>query len=476
MFLALPVCLFYIGWLKWYLALAACGVLVAGLRVCIKEDAVDRDYLEIPAGAAVAVIMLCALWVWAGGVGGWVWQRADWNARNAVFHDLINYRWPVVFEDGAGLTYYLCYWMIPALVGKIAGWTVGNIVLYIWTVIGVVIIALLLISLFRDADGKVTGGRSLGVMAFLILWGGLNLVGQLIVFAKGKGSMDLSAIYGWSEYQYTPNNGLLEWVFNQSVPAWICSLLFLHEHRKGRSRNYGLILMLLIPFAPFAAIGMAPLVLADAVALRDKRMLGMAGICSALAILPAFGAYYGCNSAVSGDGAGSGIINIYRLEYFSPLYNAFVLFVFLMLQVLAVAILIFMRNRKDRLFLWTVIWLLLIPLIKIGPTRDFMLRGSIVPLFVFMTYIVETLFDPEFRKSKVAYAGLLLATVVSFYSGVGDFALTAINTMDPEIANVADNLGTMNVVDNPEWEAYTKGSSYIVEDADNTLFFGKMGR
>ena len=30
------------------------------------------------------------------------------------------------------LVYYFTFWMIPALIGKIAGWTVANIALLVW--------------------------------------------------------------------------------------------------------------------------------------------------------------------------------------------------------------------------------------------------------------------------------------------------------------------------------------------------------
>ncbi|WP_027205180.1 hypothetical protein [Butyrivibrio fibrisolvens] len=119
------------------------------------------------------------------GIGGFVWQRTDFHARNALLHDLIDYSWPVIYESGSGLVYYLTFFLIPALVGKVLGFKAAEVVLYIISVAGVIIVFLLLVSYFTY--GGVTGENSVKtdsgqadsraiilIVAITVLFAGLN--------------------------------------------------------------------------------------------------------------------------------------------------------------------------------------------------------------------------------------------------------------------------------------------------------------
>lgn len=477
-YLALPIIIFYFGWLKIYYAVLFATLLAVALAFAIKRVIKEREgrVLEIPVTGAV-VILIILLWVYLSGIGGFVWQRADWNARNAVLHDLINYEWPVVFEDGSGLTYYVCYWMIPALAGKIFGWKAAGNTLFLWTVIGLFITVLLLSSFFKD-DRDTVGLRRISViLTFFILWGGLNVIGQFLVFIKGNGTMALDSIYGWSAYQYTPNNALLEWVFNQAVPAWVGAALYIDSREKGEVSLNCLILMLLVPFTPFAALGALPLFLTDIVKCRCKGLISVPNIASVCSVFPVFAAYFTCNNSIGEENALDSI-GIFWLSTRSVPYNFVVLVVFLVVEVGIYIILIWKPNHHDYFFVAVSIWLLLIPLIRVGHDgdRNFLMRGSIIPLFFLMTYVLRTLLDVKFKEKKVLYAMLLLSVIIGFYSGVGDIVLTIKNTMDPSIVNTADRVKSMNNHADEEWNAYMNGTSYVVNAAGETFFFGRLAR
>jgi hypothetical protein len=72
------------------------------------------------------------LWVALSGIGGFGLQNWDFNFRNAVLHDLVDYSWPVVYPQGRILLYYFTYWLPAALAGKIFGWFGANIFLFVW--------------------------------------------------------------------------------------------------------------------------------------------------------------------------------------------------------------------------------------------------------------------------------------------------------------------------------------------------------
>ena len=475
LYLVIPIVIFFCGWLKWYYAVIFSGAIIEALMLAFSTDSGTKEHLEIPLSALMLRVCVSFAWVYASGIGGFVWQRADWHARNATLHDLINNSWPIVFENGGGLSYYLCYWMVPAVFGKIFGWEVANIVLFFWSIIGIILILILLTDHFKDNDGKISFPQVAIITAFMVLWGGLNLIGQFIVFAKGHGSMSLGSIYGWSKYQYTPNNALLEWVFNQAIPAWIVGALFLNERKQKNPQNYGILIMLLIPFSPFAALGFIPLLFSDIFAYNRKKILSTQNVLATVSILPVFFAYYTCNTAISGE-SGMSRIGLFRLDHGSLLYGFLVLTVFLCLEVLIYALLIWKKNRNDRMFWTVVIWLLIIPLIRIGPSRDFIMRGSIIPLFMLMTYVCETLTDKKFRENKFLYPALILSLAIGFYSGAGDFILTAINTADPQIENIADDVGSMNNKDLDWWNDYMNATSYIAPNAEEKFFYKKLAR
>ena len=75
--------------------------------------------------------------------------------------------------------------------------------------------------------------------------------------------------------------------------------------------------------------------------------------------------------------------NIYIWE-FLPAY-----IVFIFLEFLVYFILLFKSNKKDGLFILTLIELILIPIYKMTPANDFCMRASISALFILMLYWIK---------------------------------------------------------------------------------------
>jgi len=64
--------------------------------------------------------------------------------RNAMFRDIVTYEWPVIYQKNGAVVYYTDYWLVPALIGKIAGYTIGQVTLLLWGALGLTLTALLL--------------------------------------------------------------------------------------------------------------------------------------------------------------------------------------------------------------------------------------------------------------------------------------------------------------------------------------------
>ena len=475
-FLGIPVAIFLLTWTKLYIGIPSTVLLIISIVSALRKTNESDYQLYISWKVLLLVLLVALAWTYSSGIGGFVYQRFDWHARNALMHDLIEYNWPVIYPSGKGLSYYLTYWMVPALVGKLFGFYAANIILYLYSAIGVSIVMLLLISLFVDENGKISAKKSAVVMIFMILWGGMDALAQyLIYFGLGKGSLALEAVYAWSVYQYTPHNGIIEWVFNQGIPAWIGTLLYLRERKKKSVDCYGIIVMLMLAHCPFSAVGITAIMFVDVVMFKINGGLSVSNITAVLGVLPVYWAYYSMNEAVS-NGSDSGGFGLFIApENFGPFRIATFL-LFIALEVLIYGALVLKDNRKDHLF-WTVIVVLsLIPLFSVGGGRDFLMRASIPGFVILMTYVVSTVLNKDYRKT-LRFKLLCICVFIGFYAGVADFIITAKNTMNPQIENVADNVKSMEYsMDDEFYRDYMVNSSYLVDEPEQTIFFNWFAR
>jgi len=155
-YLALPVLIFACGFLKWPLAAAACAAMLLGFLYARRDNFEIRYEKTLTVGVwqltALAGVIL--LWTYLGGLNGLFFQSDDWPWRNAIYHDLVEKDWPVIYpERGSALVYYIGFWLPPALVAKLAGWVTGSAVwawraargaLWLWSALGLLLIALML--------------------------------------------------------------------------------------------------------------------------------------------------------------------------------------------------------------------------------------------------------------------------------------------------------------------------------------------
>ena len=241
--------------------------MLAGTYLTLRDFGYIKDYSFISLEFLVFSFLIIFTWVFFSGIGGFGFQNLDFLARNAVFHDLINYPWPVIYDFSAdstlkemfgntgALVYYFAYWLPSALVGKLLGWKIANFVLFIWTLVGVSLCILLIT--------RYIGKASILIVLAFVFFSGLDIVGEIMVYMREFIPHAYTGIYFpsanyWGFYlRYTLNNYHLEmwnsgdgfsflnynshtvqffWVFNQSIPAWLVTLLLLNLNQiKGPS-------------------------------------------------------------------------------------------------------------------------------------------------------------------------------------------------------------------------------------------------
>jgi len=394
--LLISVIAFLLTWLRLYIGIPASLLLLIGYYILCKGIILDKSEIYI---SKKTLLLLCGIMIaWAifSGLGGAFPQKNDLNIRNAILHDLINYSWPVRYSDGydSSLAYYIAFWIIPALIGKLttfflgtqAGWIAANIAYAVYCAVILCVVMLLIVSYLKATSLK----RMLLVAFIIIFFSGMDIV-PIILSQLGDKTISIGThLEWWTTIQYSSNTTQLSWVYNQAVPAWLVTALLFHECNIERYAYLGL---LLLPFGPIPFIGVFFLmVLQGAIELiqsiREKQLFrylkqlaSIPNIIAIITIVPIYYFYYSTNAATSNSGFASNSGSLSFVTYY----------IFIFIEFLMYVILITRKFYKKRYYLIATIGLFLTPLFNLGGAQDFCMRASIPFLFILMIYIMEYL-------------------------------------------------------------------------------------
>lgn len=406
--LTIPIIAFFLLTLKFWIG-AVCSIgLLTALYFAIRGYKNDAVFL-IPLKNLVLIAVLVMSWCILCGQGGIMAQKIDHHWRNAIFRDMVNYDWPVIYENGTGLVYYIGYWTVPAIIGKIglfwnadAAWNIAKVALLCWSTLNITVVALLILSAFNRSDII----SCLLVCGLMVFFSGMDIIGYVIYgLASGKLCFPWNIEWWlhWSDsitLAYTSNTHQLAWVFNQAVPAWVGAMLYYRERRIETAAFIG---ALLLPLSPFPLLGLIILVCLDCLfcfvtqikkegviaALRS--IFSIQNVLAVVILLPIFYLYYSSNQTIErSDVANSqptasfmfSVINIRNWTQFGH-YIVFCILEFGILWGLTLK-----NNVKDRLYYICLISLLFISATKII-SMDYVIRASIIPLFFLMLYSIK---------------------------------------------------------------------------------------
>ncbi len=395
-YLALPVGVWAMGWLRIGYAAAAAALLCvgfalvtrSGVHVSAEDETVCLSWRQI--AAIVAVIIL---WCLLGGHGGLLFQTSDWSARNAVYRDLITHDWPVVYETGNALCYYFGFWLVPTLITKGVGliladaaavWAIGNILLTCWVVWGVYLVVLLVLVWLKRWDRRAITMT----LVTLIFFSGLDIVGLLLFRSPDEARWILSIdmhIEWWADaYQFSSFTTQLYWVFNQAIPAWVATMLILVTDDVRNDICIGVLAAFLCPLPTMGLIfiGLAKLI-------GDVRRLGANEACAKLAspqnllsllLLIPIALFLGSSQRATSAPAGEPLFNTW-IGGMTPC-NVLRLAVFALLEYGIYLLLIF-RNEWHNEYWWAAaLSLPIINVVRMGWSTDFEMRASIPALLV----------------------------------------------------------------------------------------------
>ena len=487
--LLLPAAAFLLTWVRPVIAVPSVLMLAAAFYLFTRRDAKspmadafgESGELCISWLSLLAVIACAVLWTFLSGMGGMFYQNEDHYGRNAIFHDMLENPWPVYFEGtDFALTYYIAYWILPALFAKGAAvilgegvlWSVGNAALFAQTVVFLMVIFLLFLSLVRAK-------RLPAVLTALLVFVMFSGMDGLPAALKNDWN---NQIEWWAEtYQFSCNTTCLFWVYNQALPAWIATLLLLS--RPMDFGWYALLGLAAFPFSPMPFVGLfflmgcmfagqlAKGLSRDSFADHAKALflscLTSENLLACAALLPSFGLYFMSNQASSEGG--------FTMQLFfyawGPAKALARLMLFWLIEFGALALVVVPRYKKHPLLVIACVSLLLAPMFRLGFKADFSMRASIPGLTVLCVYAAHMLLDCFARRALKTEAVLLavllalgaITPMLEFERGAYKVMMAGTNFMysDPFKTVLHEDADTFN---------------FICNDVNNSTFYRHFAR
>ncbi len=316
------------------------------------------------------------------GQAGGVYANFDWQIRLPLLKDLANNAWPLGYRlDGADyvLRAPLGMYALPALVGDVGGVATSRMALVLQNAV-ILVLGLGLVALI----GR-TPRERLILVAVVLVFSGMDAVGQAIVnFAKG-GPFVFDHIEQWIGLQFSATLTQLFWVPHHGLPGLIVAALYVLWLRDRLSPAALIAFVPLVAFwSPFSFLGSLPFVVhAMACSVRQLRSLPWIVLAGATTSLLALYAIAFLQAGTDNVHFHIGLVK----DELSTDERPFLRYVaFLALEVLAFLVAVSMarswRPATPASFLIVLGVLLVCPLVWVGENQDFVMRVSIPALYV----------------------------------------------------------------------------------------------
>lgn len=486
-YILLPFLIFVLGWIKMYIAVP----LVFSLLFCFWKVCTDMPKLWIPEInkeniiRIIFIVGVISVWIYYSGIGKFVFQNTDHTARNTIFNILVEYEWPVVTDiilpknngvfNTTGLIYYIGFWLPSALIGKLLGMRAGYYAQAVWALLGILIVYYLICTSFRKIK--------IWPLFVLVFFSGLDIIG---VFFTSMDFINIESkwhIEWWSNpYQYSSMTTQLFWVFNQAIPAWLCTMLA-YVQKNNRNLVFILACSMLSSTFPFIGLLFIILFLCFSREYTDEKKISSPKIRTKLKN------HIACllrDTCTIQNVLGGGIIGITSFLYLNtnlsgsrfmaentkgPQFESSLakLVIFLILEIGIYSVLLYKYHQNNKLYYFIVVCLGIIPLIRVGYSNDFCMRASIPALFILMVWVIETIYESWNKKEYGIFVGVIIAVLIGSVTPICEFKRTFTETF--ERLNVGQ---TVYAEDDDEIEILN--SYNFMGDIDNSFFFKYLAK
>lgn len=397
LWLSLGIIVFILGWCKWWISLPLTLLMFYCMFEIWRHGA--RGNVVISKNKFWCAFVICLILMLLCGIGGYVVQSNDNYWRNAMFRDLVNYSWPV-YDTTTGLTksYYIAFWMFSALLAKVTGsMEVGFFCQLLWMSCGMMLLFLQICRWVGKSRISYlwffyffSGLKIAECLLYLPIFGHSGWIGETIQIVTTNGSP--------SDFHAGPMSQLLYDPFNQTIPLFMVMMLMINN---SRSRFLPFFYSLLMLYAPFPMVGLAPLfiywwmrnlVYGQTVKDRLHYVVNISNVTAVLVL--ATTAVYLMSNSQSGN---KGLREITSLS--ASLWGFFVYFAFEFGILLAVSY----KACRDRTALWImIIATAIMGWFKIGLHNDFCFRTNMPLVFITMLLVMRRYYMTSTSK-KLRY-------------------------------------------------------------------------
>ena len=508
-FLVIPVIVFCLGYLRWYIGIpfATCFAAFSVYAVydCTKQGggrtslASNTKDLVIPIKYLIGYALFAVFLAYFSGVGEFIYSLQDHAIRRATLSDLISYKWPVIYDYSTqtnpeviqiigktsgktALMYYFTYWMPAALAGKIFGRTAADIFLMLWTAMGIFLTLLGMV--------KINGRACVTQPIFFMFFGGLDVIPTLVYSATGYPLW--TSIEGWvPNMAYYCNLSEIANVYHQCIPCFLITVLVMLS---VNTRTFGLTGGLLFAYSPFGVFGLFP-VIGTAVFRKEMRqdvkgtlkdLFTVVNIVSPVMLLLVFGSFYTGNSQAIGKSG-------FTWEFYDSVGLFIICYLcFILIEVFPVSAILFNHFKKNVFYKCAAICLTLIPLYMMTWVNDFAMRASMPSRFImciFLAGLFKDLYDEDaerlIRKAKMGkkkFIGLIfiiLTMILMIFPGFVNAYLIAGSelTGEPDRKEMVGSFGNINQAYDETIEyAYVVNNQFYTDDYLDSFFFRYLAK
>ena len=500
-YIILPIIIFLFGWTKWYIAVICCLAGAFCYKRMFSDNSLkkqDHNIKIIP----IIFIVCCLVLIFVGylcGWGRWVIQTNDYEKHNAILADLTNRSWPVYYHNGnehSMLTYYIGQYILPSIIGKIFNsFRITEIVVFVWSVIGIILVFLHLLSSLRIVHPV----KQIGILVIMILFSPTSYLTRVIAgltYAKQFPIIISEFVYISIEaktcIQYVSNYAQLSWAFPQVIVCWIIILLLIDN--KDNIRYYVPLILpaMIYSILSFSGIVIIAIFYALFILLKNrsvvawfKQILSIENIIFAITVGSVFLSYYWGNVfSVKPD--------LVKFHFSAVHLAPWVFLVFYITCVLPYPLILVKRYYKNVLFVISSVIIFILPLFCMGVFNDLMLRASIPAFFIIMYCIMDFLNKKIHNISSFKLSAKLKTKQINCdkYKGKTSFnlkkmlksenictvfliLLLIIGAICP-ILNIVDVLGQSPMFQTTKLKTWGTAETFANRDTDNTKNYDKI--
>lgn len=413
-YMYLPIFLFLLLWLNPLLGvpLSILGFLAIwkGYSAITKNIDERSDAIKItPLHVLIIFFFFMGVGIFCGGGNPFFYQDHDWSKHTAILNDLTYYKWPVVYQNDALLTYYLGQYIVPGFVGKVFhSLLVAKWAQTVWNAIGYTLIYFYIVQL-TEAKSYV---KQFFVLVFMVFFSGAQLLGSYLYQFTVPYEAKLFA-YKWIDMgafkvHFASNFDAMRGAFQHVIIPWLATAMFLYQ--KKNISVYAVLALPVLFSATFGFVYFAWILVAYLLVEIYKRkteinkqLFSFQNI-AILVLAVVFLIYLMGNIA----GEKPGTVGFSLIDYSG---NKIFYILFVTVE-FGIYLLCLLKNKyKDPLYWIVAVQLFLIPFFSLGLYNDLCSRGGIPARFIMMIFIMQQLYHEKTRKSFVNFIIILTLSI-----------------------------------------------------------------